>query len=60
MNQQSFHLPVKQRIKPRTVKPRHKRADELPGLPMSTQQIEWAIGHNLSWVLSIVQSSQPQ
>jgi hypothetical protein len=35
---------------------RVKRADEFKALPLADHQLTWAIGHNLQWVLSIVQT----
>jgi hypothetical protein len=55
MNQLTIDIKDKRRPVKRDGK-RIKRADELPGLPMSDNQLNWAIGHNLQWVLSIVQT----
>jgi hypothetical protein len=48
----SRRTPKRQERKPRP-------ADSFKSLPLSEEQLTWAIGYNLQWVLSIVQT-QPE
>ena len=53
MSQTSFDMPVPIKAKAKQTKA-VKRTGDMKSLPLSNQQVEWAIGHNLQWLLSIV------
>jgi hypothetical protein len=58
--QTTMELKVKQRIIIKPSKKRIKRADEFKLLPLADCQLDWAMGHNLQWVLSLIKPGEGQ
>lgn len=54
-NQFGFDLrvPVKLRVKP--VAKRAKPVRVVTAQPMTEEQLQWAMGHNLTWLLSLLE-----
>ena len=57
MSQTGFDLKVNIRNKPRATL-KVKRAEGFKAMPLDEGQLTWAIGHNLQWVLSVIQPAE--
>lgn len=56
--QTTFNVYVQPKIKARKVTKSPRRTGDMKALPLADNQITWAIGHNLEWLLSIVKGNQ--
>lgn len=52
--QTTMQMYVQPKVKARKVNRTPRRTGDMKPLPLTDNQITWAIGHNLEWLLSIV------
>lgn len=58
--QTTMQMYVQPKVKARVVHKSPRRTGDMKPLPLNQEQIEWGLGHNLQWVLSLVKPEEGQ